>query len=129
MLPYRTQRPGSRGVRKAWERDWGVMVRTSFFLSEACQEQSNLSPPAAAYELHSSASPRLAPGATILSVPGRCFTKQTGDMVYRMAENSWLPGLGWTHEDAFMPWKETRTVDQCLQFLSSYQKEEMSVTD
>jgi transposase len=34
-----------------------------------------------------------------------------------------------THEDAFMPWKETRTVDQRLQFLSSYQKEEMSVTD
>jgi transposase InsO family protein len=28
-----------------------------------------------------------------------------------------------------MPWKETRTVDQRLQFLSSYQKEEMSVTD
>jgi transposase InsO family protein len=34
-----------------------------------------------------------------------------------------------TQEDAFMPWKETRTVDQRLQFLSSYQKEEMSVTD
>ncbi|MGB6191192.1 MAG: helix-turn-helix domain-containing protein [Terracidiphilus sp.] len=28
-----------------------------------------------------------------------------------------------------MPWKETRTVDQRLQFLSSYQREEMSVTD
>ena len=28
-----------------------------------------------------------------------------------------------------MPWKETRTVDQRLQFLSSYQKEEMSATD
>ena len=28
-----------------------------------------------------------------------------------------------------MPWKEIRTVDQRLQFLSSYQKEEMSVTD
>lgn len=34
-----------------------------------------------------------------------------------------------TLEDAFMPWKETRTVDQRLQFLSSYQREEMSVTD
>jgi transposase-like protein len=34
-----------------------------------------------------------------------------------------------TQEDAFMPWKETRTVDQRLQFLSSYQREEMSVTD
>jgi hypothetical protein len=33
------------------------------------------------------------------------------------------------HEDAFMPWKEIRTVDQRLQFLSSYEKEEMSVTD
>jgi transposase len=28
-----------------------------------------------------------------------------------------------------MPWKQTRTVDQRLQFLSSHQKEEMSVTD
>jgi transposase len=28
-----------------------------------------------------------------------------------------------------MPWKETRTLDQRLQFLSSYQKKEMSVTD
>jgi hypothetical protein len=28
-----------------------------------------------------------------------------------------------------MPWKEIRTVDQRLQFLSSNQKEEMSVTD
>jgi hypothetical protein len=25
-----------------------------------------------------------------VSIPGRCFTKQTGDMVYTMAENSWL---------------------------------------
>src|SRR5271168_4075660 len=28
-----------------------------------------------------------------------------------------------------MPWKESRIVDQRLQFLSSYQKEEMSVSD
>ena len=28
-----------------------------------------------------------------LSKPGRCFTKQTGDMVYTMAENSWLSQL------------------------------------
>jgi hypothetical protein len=28
-----------------------------------------------------------------------------------------------------MPWKECRIVDQRLQFLSSYQKEEMSVSD
>jgi hypothetical protein len=40
-----------------------------------------------------------------------------------------FPSFGLTHEDAFMPWKETRTVDQRLQFLSSYQREEMSVTD
>jgi transposase-like protein len=40
-----------------------------------------------------------------------------------------FPSFGLAHEDAFMPWKETRTVDQRLQFLSSYQKEEMSVTD
>src|SRR5438105_12499383 len=28
-----------------------------------------------------------------VSKPGRCFTKQTGDMVYTMAENSWLSQL------------------------------------
>ena len=28
-----------------------------------------------------------------MSKPGRCFTKQTGDMVYTMAENSWLSQL------------------------------------
>ncbi len=28
-----------------------------------------------------------------------------------------------------MPWKESRIVDQRLQFLSSYQKEEMSLSD
>jgi transposase len=28
-----------------------------------------------------------------------------------------------------MPWKESRVLDQRLQFLSSYQKEEMSVAD
>jgi len=39
------------------------------------------------------------------------------------------PQLGFTHEDAFMPWKETRTVDLRLQFLSSYQREEMYKTD
>ena len=39
------------------------------------------------------------------------------------------PSSGLTHDDAFMPRKESRIVDQRLQFLSSYQKEEMSVTD
>ena len=28
-----------------------------------------------------------------------------------------------------MPWKESRIMDQRLQFLASYQKEEMSVAD
>jgi hypothetical protein len=28
-------------------------------------------------------------------IPGRCFTKQTGDMVYTMAENSWLSRCPW----------------------------------
>ena len=32
-------------------------------------------------------------GALTLSVLGTCFTKQTGDMVYTMAENSWLSQL------------------------------------
>ena len=40
-----------------------------------------------------------------------------------------FPSFGFTHEYAFMPWKESRIVDQRLQFLSSYQREEMSVTD
>jgi hypothetical protein len=32
-------------------------------------------------------------GVAAVSIPGRCFTKQTGDMVYTMAENSWLSQL------------------------------------
>ena len=32
-------------------------------------------------------------GAEQVSVLGTCFTKQTGDMVYTMAENSWLSQL------------------------------------
>ena len=32
-------------------------------------------------------------GAELLSVLGTCFTKQTGDLVYTMAENSWLSQL------------------------------------
>ena len=31
--------------------------------------------------------------AVVVSVLGTCFTKQTGDMVYTMAENSWLSQL------------------------------------
>ena len=64
-----------------------------------------------------------------MSIPGRCFTKQTGDMVYTMAENSWLSQLWLDARRCVLPWKETRTVDQRLQFLSSYQREEVSVTD
>ena len=37
--------------------------------------------------------------------------------------------FGLAHDDAGMPWKESRIVDQRLQFLSSYQKEEMSVSE
>ena len=37
--------------------------------------------------------PLRARGAELLSVLGRCFTRQTGDMVYTMAENSWLSQL------------------------------------
>ena len=37
--------------------------------------------------------PTLKRGANHLSVPGRWFTKQTGDMVYTFAENSWLSQL------------------------------------
>jgi len=33
------------------------------------------------------------PGSVRWSVLGTCFTKQTGDMVYTMAENSWLSQL------------------------------------
>ena len=61
----------------------------------------------------------------------------TEDMVYTQY---WRQGLQiWaesgpftkdvTQEDCVMPWKESRVVDQRLQFLSSYQKEEMSLTD
>jgi hypothetical protein len=50
-------------------------------------------------------------------------------MVYTMPEIKWLFSFGFTHDDAFMPWKEIRTVDQRPQFLSSYQKEETSVAD
>ncbi len=34
--------------------------------------------------------PQSLDGGRALSKPGRCFTKQAGDMVYTMAENSWL---------------------------------------
>jgi hypothetical protein len=68
-------------------------------------------------------------GALLVSVLGTRVTKQIGEMVYTVAETVDFPSFGLTHEDAFMPWKETRTVDQRLQFLSSYQREEMSVND
>ena len=37
--------------------------------------------------------PTSSPDLFNLSVLGTCFTKQTGDMVYTMAENSWLSQL------------------------------------
>jgi hypothetical protein len=46
-----------------------------------------------------------------------------------MLEIEWLASFGPTHDDACIPWRESRIVDQRLQFLSSNQKEEMSVTD
>ncbi len=46
-----------------------------------------------------------------------------------MSEIEWLASFGPKHDDACMPWRESRIVDQRLQFLSSYPKEEMSVTD
>jgi transposase-like protein len=64
-----------------------------------------------------------------LSVLSTCVTKQTRDMVYTMSEIEWLASFGPKHDDACMPWRESRIVDQRLQFLSSYQKEEMSITD
>jgi hypothetical protein len=63
-----------------------------------------------------------------VSVLGRCFTKQTGDMVYTMAENSWLSQLWLDARRCVYALERDSTVDQRLQFLSSYQKEEMSVT-
>jgi len=37
--------------------------------------------------------PLRARGAELLSIPGTCFTEQTGDMVYTMAEIGWLSQL------------------------------------
>ncbi len=68
-------------------------------------------------------------GAELLSVLSTCVTKQTRDMVYsgvRTADDS--SALGYARR-CCMPWKEIRIMDQRLQFLSSYQKEEMSVAD
>jgi transposase-like protein len=62
-------------------------------------------------------------------VPGHPLRFRPGTWLTPWRRTVGFPSFGFTHEDAFMPWKETRTVDQRLQFLSSYQKEEMSVTD
>jgi Helix-turn-helix domain len=64
-----------------------------------------------------------------LSVLRTCVTKQTKDLRYRDVEPLWFLSFGLTHDDAVCPWKESCIVDQRLQFLSSYQKEEMSVSD
>ena len=49
-------------------------------------------------------------------------------MVYRGARRLRMLGIGHARR-CCMPWKENRILDQRLQFLSSYQKEEMSVAD
>jgi hypothetical protein len=64
-----------------------------------------------------------------VSVLRTCVTKQTEDLRYRNVEPLWFLSFGLTQDDAVMPWKETRIVDQRLQFLSSYQKEEISVSE
>ena len=65
-------------------------------------------------------------GAAPLSIPGRCFTKQTGDLRY-IGRGTLIVLQFWSYARRYgMPWKESRIVDQRLQFLSSYQKEEMS---
>ena len=63
-----------------------------------------------------------------LSVLSTSVTKQTGDMVYSGARRRQFLSLG-NARRCCMPWKESRILDQRLQFLSSYQKEEMSVAD
>jgi transposase InsO family protein len=62
-----------------------------------------------------------------MSVLSTSVTKQTRDMRYSEADPRWFLSSGRTHDDAVCP--GSRIVDQRLQFLSSYQKEEMSVSD
>jgi Helix-turn-helix domain len=63
-----------------------------------------------------------------LSVLSTSVTKQTGDMVYSEARPPRFLTLG-NARRCCMPWKESRILNQRLQFLSGYQKEEMSVAD
>ena len=63
-----------------------------------------------------------------MSVLRTCVRKQTKDLCYRDVEPLWFLSFGLTHDDAVCP-RESRIVDQRLQFLSSYQKEEMSVSE
>ena len=54
-----------------------------------------------------------------LSVLNTCITKQTKDMVYSAAQ--WLGYSVFGHtRRCCMPWKESRILDQRLQFLSNY---------
>ena len=68
-------------------------------------------------------------GGGHLSVLSTCVTKQTRDVRYSEAELRWFLGFGWYARRCGMPWKESRIVDQRLQFLSSYQKEELLLSD
>ncbi len=59
----------------------------------------------------------------------------TEDMVYTQDRRQglqiceeWIFTEGVTQEDAFRPWKESRVVDQRLQFSLNYQKEENLLT-
>jgi len=56
-----------------------------------------------------------------LSVLRTSVTKQTGDMVYSGARRRQFLSFGYARR-CCMPWKESRIMDQRLQFLSSYQK-------
>jgi len=64
-----------------------------------------------------------------LSIPGDALQNGPETWFTPWRRTVGFPSFGFAHEHALMPWKETRTVDQRLQFLSSYLKEEMSVTD
>jgi hypothetical protein len=64
-----------------------------------------------------------------MSVLRTCVTKQTEDLRYIGRGTLMVPELRSYARRCGMPWKESRIVDQHLQFLSSYQKEEMSVSE
>jgi hypothetical protein len=68
------------------------------------------------------------PVHSLLSVLSTPVTKQTGDMVYSGARRQQFLSFG-LRTTMLYARKESRIMDQRLQFLSSYQEEEMSVAD